>query len=181
MRVWTLLGVALLSGCGRSPQFNVLITNGRVVDGSGREPFAADVGVQGDRIARIGDLKAISAQRVIDASGLMVSPGFIDIHSHSDYSLLVDGTAQSKIRQGMTTEILGEAPSAGPLKGKVTLDLSEYNLKADWTTLREYFARLQRSGISVNVGSYVGATQVRRCVLGDESREPSPEELDEMK
>jgi N-acyl-D-aspartate/D-glutamate deacylase len=96
---------------------------------------------------------------VVNASGLTVSPGFIDIHSHSDYTLLVDGTAQSKVRQGVTTEILGEAPSAGPVLGKATLDLSEYGLQVDWKTLGEYFVRLQRGGVSVNVGSFVGATK----------------------
>jgi N-acyl-D-aspartate/D-glutamate deacylase len=85
------------------------------------------------------------------------------------------------VRQGVTTEILGEAPSAGPVKGKAVLDLSEYGLKVDWQTLGEYFARLQKGGISVNVGSYVGATQVRSCILGLESHEPSAEELADMK
>jgi N-acyl-D-amino-acid deacylase len=179
--IWVFAGVSLLTGCARSPQFDLLISNGSVVDGSGRPAFRADVGVRQDRIAAIGDLKGSRARQVIDAAGLTVSPGFIDIHSHSDYTLLVDGTAQSKIRQGVTTEILGEAPSAGPVQGKATLDLSQYGLHADWTTLGEYFRRLQKSGTSVNVGSYVGATQVRRCVLGEESRHPSAAELTQMK
>jgi N-acyl-D-aspartate/D-glutamate deacylase len=110
----------------------------------------------------------------------MVSPGFIDIHTHSDYSLLVDGTAQSKVRQGVTTEILGESDSAGPIQGKATRS-APYGLQVDWRTLGEYFKRLESSGVSVNVGSFVGATQVRRCVLGEESREPTRAEMDEMK
>lgn len=176
----------VLAACGTQQparEFDLLILNGQVVDGSGKPSLTADVAVSGDRIVRIGKLESYrsSARRVIDAAGLTVSPGFIDIHSHSDYTLLVDGTAQSKVRQGVTTEILGEAPSAGPIKGKAQLDLSEYQLQVDWQTLGEYLARLEKGGISVNVGSYVGATQVRTCVLGLESRAPSQEELDQMK
>jgi len=164
-------------------RFDLLLANAQVVDGSGQAAFVADIAIRGEEIVQIGRLEAQrhSAGRIIDASGLTVSPGFIDIHGHSDYTLLVDGTAQSKVRQGVTTEILGEAPSAGPIKGKATLDLSHYGLEVDWQTLGEYFARLQKGGISVNVGSYVGATQVRTCVLGLESREPTVAELDEMK
>jgi N-acyl-D-aspartate/D-glutamate deacylase len=166
-----------------SERIDLLIANGQVVDGTGRAAFVADVAIQGEEIVQVGRLEAQRhyAGRVIDASGLTVSPGFIDIHGHSDYTLLVDGTAQSKVRQGVTTEILGEAPSAGPIKGKATLDLSQYGLEVDWGTLGEYFARLQKGGISVNVGSYVGATQVRTCVLGLDSREPTVAELEEMK
>ena len=155
-------------------RFDLLIANGHVVDGSGRAAFVGDVAIRGEEIVQVGSLEAQRhyAGRVIDATGLTVSPGFIDIHGHSDYTLLVDGTAQSKVRQGVTTEILGEAPSAGPIKGKATLDLIQYGLEVDWRTLGEYFARLQKGGISVNVGSYVGATQVRTCVLGLESRDP---------
>ncbi len=139
--------------------------------------------MSGDTIVRVGRLERAAlehAQRVIDARGMVVSPGFIDIHTHSDYALLVDGTAQSKVRQGVTTEILGEADSAGPIQGRVPKS-APYGLKVDWTTLGEYFKRLEGQGVSVNVGSFVGATQVRRCVLGEESREPTPSEMDEMK
>ena len=120
------------------------------------------------------------ARRVIDARGLVVSPGFIDIHTHSDYALLADGTAQSAVRQGVTTEILGESDSAGPIQGKAKRS-APYGLQVDWKTLGEYFKRLESNGVSVNVGSFVGATQVRRCVLGEESRTPAPAEMDEMK
>ena len=175
-----------LLGCRKdtpAERFDLLIANGQVVDGSGQAAFVADVAIRGDEIIQIGRLETRrhSAGRVIDATGLTVSPGFIDIHGHSDYTLLVDGTAQSKVRQGVTTEILGEAPSAGPIKGRATLDLSQYGLEVDWGTLGEYLARLQKGGISINVGSYVGATQVRNCVLGLDSREPTVAELEEMK
>jgi N-acyl-D-aspartate/D-glutamate deacylase len=178
---WVLAGILIFCGCAYSQDFDLLILNGSVVDGSGRPAFRADVAVRQDRIAAIGNLRGRSARRQIDVSGLTVSPGFIDIHSHSDYTLLVDGTAQSKIRQGVTTEILGEAPSAGPIQGKATLDLSDLGLQVDGRSLGQYFQRLQKSGMSVNVGSYVGATQVRRCVLGEDSRKPTPQELAQMK
>jgi N-acyl-D-aspartate/D-glutamate deacylase len=178
------VGFNLLS-CRKEPEprFDLIIRTGRVVDGSGALWFPGDVAVKGDEIVRVGKLDEdeLTAKRIIDARGLTVAPGFIDIHSHSDYTLLVDGTAQSKVRQGVTTEVLGEAHSAGPLQGKAKLDLSDLGLQADWRTLGEYFARLQKGGISVNVASYVGATQIRSCVLGDESRDPTPEETEQMK
>ena len=178
-----------LAGCGPAePGFDLVIRNGMVVDGSGAPGFMSDLGVRGDRIVAIEQIGGDGAGagefagiREIDAAGLVVAPGFIDSHSHSDYTLLVDGTAQSKIRQGVTTEINGEQRSAGPLKGKVRLDLSRYGIEADWSTLGEYFTRLEEQGISVNAGTYVGATLIRSCVLGDEAtREPTREELGEM-
>jgi N-acyl-D-amino-acid deacylase len=167
----------------QGPALDLVIVNGRVVDGSGADPMDADVAVIGDSIVRIGPIDPetrAQARRLIDARGLVVCPGFIDIHTHSDYPLLVDGTAQSKIRQGVTTEILGESDSAGPIQGKVE-GSAPYGLQVDWRTLGGYFKRLESSGVSVNVGSFVGATQVRRCILGEESREPTRAELDQMK
>ena len=184
----TALMVLLLLASGSDCQpsgteFDLVIVNGQVVDGSGSPPFAADLGIQGDTIVRIGSIEEIERQRaglLIDAAGLVVSPGFIDIHSHSDYSLLVDGTARSKIFQGVTTEILGESRSAGPIKGKAPTE-GPYSLTVDWTTLGGYYDRLESDGISVNVGSYVGATQVRLCVLGYDSRDPVESEMLQMK
>src|SRR5262247_760264 len=128
--VGTLVCLVLLSACRKAPepQFDLIIRNGNVVDGSGELWFPADVAVKGDTIVKVGrlDETELSAKQTIDARGLTVAPGFIDIHSHSDYSLLVDGTAQSKIRQGVTTEVLGEAPSAGPVQGKASKDVGEY-------------------------------------------------------
>ena len=188
MRVRRIVGVAfclavsVLASCGPAePKFDLVIRNGTVIDGSGAPGFVSDIGVRGDEIAAIGEISEASGVREIDAAGLAVAPGFIDSHCHSDFTLLVDGTAQSKIHQGVTTEINGEQGSAGPITGKARLDLSRYGLDVDWSTLGEYFDRLEGGGISVNVGTYVGATLIRSCVLGEEeTREPTPEEIGEM-
>jgi N-acyl-D-aspartate/D-glutamate deacylase len=180
------LGVAFASGAAdEPPEYDLLITGGQILDGSGSPWFPGAVAVKDGRIADVGLLPGAKARRVIDATGLVIAPGFIDLHSHSDYTLLVDGAAQSKIRQGVTTEILGESESAGPVFGPAAPDfdkgLSRYGLKRDWTTLGEYFARLERQGISVNVASYVGSGQVRNCVMGNVNRAPKPEELARIK
>jgi N-acyl-D-aspartate/D-glutamate deacylase len=174
----------LLIGCKSDPTpvFDLIIRSGEIVDGTGSDRFQADVAIVGDTIKFIGQLsedEKQSAIKQIDGTGLIVSPGFIDIHSHSDYSLLFDGTAQSKVRQGITTEVLGESRSAGPVMGKAKKN-APYEIVVDWSTLGEYFRRLEDSGISVNVASYVGATQVRLCVMGEESRDPTEAEMKEM-
>ncbi len=179
------LFAVMIGACGSAPEpeFDLAIVNGQVIDGSGASAFAADVAVRGNTIVLVGNLGEAQrkrSRRVIDAGGLTVSPGFIDIHTHSDYTLLVDGTAQSKIRQGVTTEILGEAESAGPFEGKAKPG-NPYGLIVDWTTLGQYFERMQKRGISVNVGSFVGATQVRNCVMGDDSRPSTPAQMEQMK
>jgi N-acyl-D-aspartate/D-glutamate deacylase len=172
-----------VSCCPSGPVYDLVIVNWRVIDGSGAAGVDADVAINGDIVAKIGRIEAADrtrARRVIDAQGLAVAPGFIDIHTHSDYPLLADGTAQSAVRQGVTTDILGESDSAGPIQGKVKRS-APYGIDVDWRTLGEYLNRLESRGISINVGSFVGATQVRRCVIGDESREPNPAEMAEMK
>jgi N-acyl-D-amino-acid deacylase len=179
-----LLFAAASWSCQRArPEFDLIFVNGQVVDGSGAPAFAADVAAKGDtivRVARLNEEEKKRAARVIDVGGLVVSPGFIDVHTHSDYPLLVDGTAQSKIRQGVTTEILGESESAGPIQGKLKPG-NPYGLNVDWRSLGQYLDRLQKAGISVNVGSFVGATQVRNCIMGDISRPSTPEEMQQMK
>jgi len=172
----------------RSP-YDLLIVHGRIIDGSGSPWFEGSVAVKDGRIADVGRLPGATATRVIDASGLVVAPGFIDLHSHSDYTLLVDGTAQSKVRQGVTTEIIGEAASAGPILAPAVADFDngtapltqKDGLKRDWTTLGEYFARVERQGISVNIASYVGSGQVRLDVMGNVNRAPSAAEMTQMK
>ncbi|HEV3278726.1 MAG TPA: D-aminoacylase [Terriglobia bacterium] len=170
------------------PSCDLLITHGRILDGSGSPWFSGSIAVKDGKIVDVGRLTGTTARRVIDAAGLAVSPGFIDLHSHSDYTLLVDGTAQSKIRQGVTTEIIGEAASAGPILGPAVADFDngtapltqKDGLQRDWTTLGEYFARAERQGISVNIASYVGSGQVRLDVMGNVNRSAAAAELGEM-
>ena len=162
-------------------RYDLLIINGHIVDGSGSPWFAGSVAVKDGKIADVGRLLNATARRVIDAQGLVVAPGFIDLHSHSDRTLLVDGHAQSKIRQGVTTDILGEDHSAGPVPPGAGKNLATEGLIRDWTTLGEYFARLERQGISINIASYVGSGQVREVVLGNADRVPNPAELEKMK
>ena len=162
-------------------QYDLLIINGHILDGSGSPWFEGSLAVKDGKIADVGRLIDATASRVIDAKGLVVAPGFIDLHSHSDRPLLVDGKGESKIRQGVTTEILGEDHSSGPVPPGAGKNLTQYGLVRDWTTLGEYFARLERQGISVNIASYVGSGQVREVVLGEADRAPTPAELERMK
>lgn len=165
--------------------FDVLIQNGHILDGTGNPWYAADIGIRGDRIAAIGTLTGATANRVIDASGLVVSPGFIDMLGQSEASLLIDNRSLSKLSQGITSEITGEGGSIAP-QDDLTLKplkpfLDQYHLTVDWTTLDGYFERLQKGGTPLNLGTYVGAAQVREAVLGDVDRPPTPAELDKMK
>jgi len=173
--------VLLFAGCGHTDDqpYDILITGGLVVDGTGAPGISADVAITADSIVAVGQLSGARAATVIDAAGLTVSPGFIDIHSHSDYALLTDGNAESKIRQGVTTEILGESASAGPRRAAERNDGSN-GTTPDWETLGGYFDRLLASGISVNIGSYVGSMQIRRYVMGNEYRAATPEEIKQM-
>jgi N-acyl-D-amino-acid deacylase len=162
-------------------QHDLVIRNGKVVDGTGNPWFYADVAVKTDRIVQVGQI-AGPAKREIDAKGLVVAPGFIDMHSHSDFLLLEDGNAESKIRQGVTTEILGEGSSAGPTKGKlVARPISVANKQAQIRTLGEYFDAVEHAGIAVNVASYVGAGSIWQCVMGHSFERPSPDQLNQMK
>lgn len=162
-------------------RFDLLIEGGRVVDGTGSPWYAADVGVTDGRIAAVGDLEGREARRVIEAQGMVVSPGFVDMHTHSEYSLLDDGRALSKIRQGVTTEVVGESSSPAPRRSGMELGRGAGSVEADWTTMAGYYERLESDGVSVNVVSYVGADQLRRYVVGEEHREPTAEELEKMK
>jgi N-acyl-D-aspartate/D-glutamate deacylase len=160
--------------------YDLLIRGGRVIDGTGAPWFYADVGVRGGRIAAIGRLQDHPAAEVIEAKGSVVAPGFIDMHSHSDLALLKDGRGLSKIRQGVTTEVIGEGVSVAPRR-KDAND-GKFGIKPDWTTLREYFHRLQTSGTSSNVMSYISAGQLRDYVMGEGARRrPTPAEMDQMK
>ncbi len=163
-------------------EFDLIVRNGRIVDGTGNPWFYGDVAIRGDRIVAVGRLPTPLAGRVIDAAGMVVSPGFIDIHSHSDTLLLEDGGAQSKIRQGVTTEVLGESDSAGPSLGQLmpkSLKAREQTLQ--WSTLGEYFELVDREGVAVNVASYVGLGSVWRCVMGDSFERPTDEQRMQMR
>jgi N-acyl-D-amino-acid deacylase len=170
---------------GAAPQYDLLIINGHIIDGSGSPWFSGSIGIKDGKIVDVGRLVNATARRVIDAKGLVVTPGFIDLHCHSDFPLLVDGNGQSMIRQGVTTEILGEHASAGPILGsdreEVDRSLRRMGTRLDWTTLGEYFARMQRQGISLNIASYVGSEQVWVDVIGRQKRRPTPKEMEAMK
>lgn len=182
--VFTLVSLSPL-WAQQSPIYDVIIKNGRIIDGSGNPWVSGDVGIIGDRIAKIGKIDSSRAKRVIDANGLVVCPGFIDMLGQSEIALLIDNRSLSKLSQGITSEITGEGQSVAP-QDALTLsqlqpDLDRYHLKVDWTTLDGYFGRLEKTGTPLNIGTYVGAAQVREAILGDVDREPTPEELAKMK
>ena len=163
------------------PPYDLVIRNGRLVDGTGNPWFYGDVAVRGDRLAAIGQIGQAEARRTIDARGLIVSPGFIDMHSHSDFLLLEDGQANSKIRQGVTTEILGEGSSAGPYVGKLPSPPTDVRgTPRHWSQLGDYFDLLDKAHVSVNVGSYVGLGNIWQCVMGNSFERPTAEQLAEM-
>ncbi|HKE06818.1 MAG TPA: D-aminoacylase [Candidatus Acidoferrum sp.] len=172
---------------GRSDEatYDLLIKNGHIIDGTGNPWYAGDVGVRGDRIVAIGHLRDATAKQVMDASGLVVSPGFIDMLGQSELALLIDNRALSKLSQGITSEITGEGGSIAP-QNEQTLAalkplLEQYKLQVDWTDLSGYFARLRKTKTPINLGTYVGAAQVREAVIGDANRAPTSAELEKMK
>src|SRR5436309_3680523 len=166
-------------------KFDLLIKGGTVYDGGGGEGRAVDVTVRGDRITGVGDFHNASAKNVIDARGLAVAPGFINTLSWSNESLIQDGRSQSEIRQGVTTEIMGEGESMGPVNDRVRQYMlkQQSDIKYDikWNTLAEYLQYLERRGVSCNVASFLGATTVREYVIGLEDKQPTSEQLDQMR
>jgi len=168
-----------------SNEYDMLITNGRIMDGSGNPWVSGDIAIRGERIAAIGKLDGVHAKRVIDAKGLVVSPGFIDMLGQSEYPLLIDNRSVSKLAQGITTEITGEGGSIAPqtelTRASLQPALDHYNLKVGWTTLDGYFKRLEQQGTPLNIGTYVGAAQVREAVMGSADRAPTQAELEKMK
>jgi dihydroorotase/N-acyl-D-amino-acid deacylase len=173
------------SGTSFPADYDLLITNGQIIDGSGRPGYRADVAVQGDRIVRIGNLKSAKAKRVIDARGMVVAPGFIDMLGQSETYVLIDPRVMSKLMMGVTTEITGEGDSIAPMNERLIKEqedfLRRFDLKIDWRTLDEYFKRLEKQGSGVNLGTFVGATQVRAHVIGFDNRPPTTAELEQMK
>jgi N-acyl-D-amino-acid deacylase len=168
-----------------SASFDVVITNGHIIDGTGSPWYSGDLGIRDGRVAAIGNLSDALRTRTIDAQGMVVAPGFIDMLGQSEMTILVDPRLPSKIYQGITTEITGEGGSAAPLNEAIIksdqTNYDHYKIQPDWRTLRQYFARLEKQGIGINLASYVGATQVRRMVLGDEDKQPTPQQLEQMK
>jgi N-acyl-D-amino-acid deacylase len=165
--------------------FDIVITNGHIIDGTGSPWYSGDVGIRDGRIAAIGVLSAEPRKRTIDAKNKVVAPGFIDMLGQSETTILVDPRLPSKVYQGITTEITGEGGSAAPLNDSIIANdrpaYQHYKIDPDWRTFRQYFARLEKQGMGINLASYVGATQVRRMVLGDADVQPTPEQLEKMK
>jgi N-acyl-D-amino-acid deacylase len=165
--------------------FDLVITNGHIIDGTGSPWYSGDLGIRDGKIAAIGNLAAAPRKRTIDAAGKVVAPGFIDMLGQSELSILVEPRLPSKIYQGITTEITGEGGSIAPLNDAIIqadrAGYEHYKIIPDWRTFRQYFARLEKQGMGINLASYVGATQVRRMVLGDDNKQPTPEQLEQMK
>jgi N-acyl-D-amino-acid deacylase len=165
--------------------YDLIIRNGRIVDGTGSPWYGADIAIRDGHIAAIGHLDSAAAAQAIDAAGMVVAPGFIDMLGQSEGSILVNPHLPSKIYQGITTEITGEGGSAAPLTDAIRnadrAGYEHYKIDPSWNTFREFFARIEKQGMGINMASYVGATQVRRAVIGDGDRAPTPAELDRMK
>lgn len=175
---------AMAIGCS-SPDYDIIIRNGLLYDGTGNPPIAGDIAINADTIAAMGDLSGQTGMKIIDADGKAISPGFINMLSWANVSLIEDGRSQSDIRQGVTLEVLGEGSSMGPMNERMATDRTEgqRDIKYDvnWRTLGEYLQMLEDKGVSTNVASFIGNATVRKFVLENDSRVPSPEELEQMK
>ncbi|WP_343485907.1 D-aminoacylase [Allomuricauda sp. d1] len=179
------VAVLFLWGCDQPQTFDVLIKNGQLVDGSGKESYTGSVGINADTIAAVGNLENAVGKTEIDATGLTIAPGFINMLSWATESLIVDGKSESDIRQGVTLEVMGEGWSMGPLNPKMKKEAKasqkDYKYDIDWTTLGEYLQSLENRGISCNVASFVGATTLRIHEVESENRPPTPDEMERMK
>ena len=179
-----MLPIVLFFAAAAAP-YDVLITNGRIVDGTGSPWYAADLAIRDGKVAAIGHMAGEAAKRTFDARGMVVAPGFIDMLGQSEVTILVNPHLPSKIYQGITTEVTGEGGSVAPLNDTIVktdrVSWEHYGVTPTWRTYREYFARLRKQGIGINVADYVGATQVRRMVIGDDNRAPTAAELERMK
>ena len=176
-----LAGAALAQG---APSYDIVISGGHIIDGTGSPWYSGDIGIHAGKIAAIGNLAAAPRRRTIDARGMVVAPGFIDMLGQSELTILVEPRLPSKIYQGITTEVTGEGSSAAPqneaIIGQLDTTYKHLQINPDWRTLRQYFARLEKQGIGINLASYVGATQVRAMVLGFDDRQPSAAQLEQM-
>ena len=183
--VVTLVVFGVLSACTSRTSYDVILRGGTIYDGSGGQPYVGDVAFDGDVIAALGEIGAATAPTEIDVQGLAVAPGFVNMMSWANESLIEDGRSQSDIRQGVTLEIMGEGESMGPLNDAMKAEMiqlqTDISYDIEWTTLAEYLEHLERRGISPNVASFIGAATPRWHVIGHEDREPTPEELDQMR
>jgi N-acyl-D-amino-acid deacylase len=174
-----------LSGLAQHPGYDFILTGAHVVDGTGAPWFAADIGIVGDKIVAIGDLSKASAAKRVNAHGLVAAPGFIDVQGQSEFNVLVDHRAASKITQGVTTEITGEGSSIAPVNDRLRKDAEDlakkYGVELDWYSLEEYFRHFERGKSAINLGTFVGAGGVRNYVIGSENRPATPEEMDKMR
>jgi N-acyl-D-aspartate/D-glutamate deacylase len=180
-----ILSAVSLLWAANTPSFDLVITNGHIIDGTGSPWYSGDIGIRDGKIAAIGALGNFPRIRTLDAEGKVVAPGFIDVLGQSELTILVDPRLPSKIFQGITTEITGEGGSIAPLNDAILQadqsNYHHYHITPDWRTLRQYFDRLQKQGMGINLASFVGATQVRRMVLGDADVQPTPQQLEQMK
>jgi N-acyl-D-amino-acid deacylase len=185
---WT-IGIAiacgLFSACTPPASYDLVLRGGDIYDGSGGDPFVGDVAIDGDTIIALGDIGDATATIEIDVKGLAVAPGFVNMMSWANESLIEDGRSQSDIRQGVTLEIMGEGNSMGPLNDAMKAEMAErqsdIRYDIEWTSLAEYLEFLERRGISPNVASFIGTATPRKYVIGDDDRPPTPTELDEMR
>jgi dihydroorotase/N-acyl-D-amino-acid deacylase len=187
LRVVCIFGSLLISLLlhAQRAQYDFVITNARIVDGTGAAWRYGDLAVSGDRIIAMGDLRNAAAKTRIDAKGLVISPGFIDVQGQSEFNILVDGRAASKITQGVTSEITGEGTSIAPANDRVFEDFraeaEKYHVDLDWHSLDEYFRHFERARPAINLGTFVGAGGLRNYVMGKDNRPPTAAELDQMK
>jgi len=185
LAIFLLTFVHLQQAQAPNPAFDLVITNGHIIDGTGSPWYSGDVGVRSGKIAAIGNLSGAPRTRTVDVHGMVVAPGFIDTLGQSELTILVEPRLPSKIYQGITTEITGEGDSSAPLNDAIIQAnrhyYDHYQITPDWRSFQQYFARLEKQGMGINLASYVGATQVRRMVLGDDDKQPTPAQLDQMR
>jgi N-acyl-D-amino-acid deacylase len=183
--VAAMICILILIGCKEEKPYDVIIRNGMIYDGNGGTPFKSDIGIRDDSIAMIGDLKKAKAKQEVDANGLAVCPGFINMLSWANESLIHDGRSQGDIRQGVTLEVMGEGESMGPLNAKMKDQLkrgqSDIKFDVSWNTLGGYLNFMEKKGISCNIASFVGATTIREYVIGEDDRQPTKMQMDSMR
>ncbi len=185
MKYLAILLIPFITACSNKNQYDIIIRNGLIYDGNGSKPFKGDIAINSDTIAAIGNLSNASAIEIIDAKGMAVSPGFINMLSWATESLIKDGRSQSDIRQGITLEVMGEESSMGPLNERLKIQMknSQQDIKynVEWNTLGEYLDYLEKRGVSCNIASFIGSGTVRSYVVGDDNRVATPAELDSMR